>query len=34
MKKALLSLCDRLRQQAMDWSGVLHTFAVQRPWPG
>ena len=30
-KKALLSLCDRLRQQAMDWSGVLHTFAVQRP---
>ena len=30
-KKALLALCDRLRQQAMDWSGVLHTFAVQRP---
>ena len=30
-KKALLSLCDRLRQQAMDWSGILHTFAVQRP---
>ena len=30
-KKALLSLCDRLRQQAMSWSGVLHTFAVQRP---
>ena len=30
-KKALLTLCDRLRQQAMDWSGVLHTFAVQRP---
>lgn len=30
-KKAILSLCDKLRQQAMDWSGILHTFAVQRP---
>ncbi len=30
-KKAVLSLCERLRQQAMDWSGMLHTFAVQRP---
>lgn len=30
-KKAMLSLCERLRQQAMDWSGILHTFAVQRP---
>lgn len=30
-KKAILSLCERLRQQAMDWSGILHTFAVQRP---
>lgn len=30
-KKAVLSLCDKLRQQAMDWSGILHTFAVQRP---
>lgn len=30
-KKAMAKLCDRLRQQAMDWSGILHTFAVQRP---
>ena len=30
-KKAIAALCDRLRQQAMDWSGILHTFAVQRP---
>lgn len=30
-KKAILALCDKLRQQAMDWSGILHTFAVQRP---
>lgn len=30
-KKAVLSLCEKLRQQAMDWSGILHTFAVQRP---
>lgn len=30
-KKAILSLCEKLRQQAMDWSGILHTFAVQRP---
>lgn len=30
-KKAILSLCERLRQQGMDWSGILHTFAVQRP---
>lgn len=30
-KKALLTMCDKLRQQAMDWSGMLHTFAVQRP---
>ena len=30
-KKAVLGLCEKLRQQAMDWSGILHTFAVQRP---
>ena len=30
-KKAILALCDKLRQQSMDWSGILHTFAVQRP---
>lgn len=30
-KKAVAALCDRLRQQAVDWSGILHTFAVQRP---
>lgn len=30
-KKAVLALCEKLRQQAMDWSGILHTFAVQRP---
>lgn len=30
-KKAMLSLMERLRRQGMDWSGVLHTFAVQRP---
>lgn len=29
-KKAVLALCVKLRQQAMDWSGILHTFAVQR----
>ena len=30
-KKAILTLLEKLRHQAMDWSGVLHTFAVQRP---
>lgn len=30
-KKPLLTLMEKLRRQAMDWSGVLHTFAVQRP---
>jgi len=36
--KAVLSLCERLRAQGMDWSGALHTFSVQRgmkrmmPW--
>lgn len=30
-KKGLLSLCDQLRRRCMDWSGLLHTFAVQRP---
>ena len=30
-KKPLLHLCERLRAEAMDWSGALHTFAVQRP---
>lgn len=30
-KKPVLALCEKLRHQAMDWSGVLHTFAVQRP---
>lgn len=30
-KKGVLGLCGKLRQQAMDWSGILHTFAVQRP---
>lgn len=30
-KKALLTMMEKLRREAMDWSGVLHTFAVQRP---
>ena len=30
-KKPLLHLCERLRAEAMDWSGALHTFSVQRP---
>lgn len=30
-KKPLLALCEKLRHEALDWSGVLHTFAVQRP---
>ena len=30
-KKGLLKLCERLRYAGMDWSGILHTFAVQRP---
>lgn len=30
-KKAMLSLCERIRRGGMDWSGILHTFAVQRP---
>ena len=30
-KKAVLNLCEKLRQEGMDWSGVLHTFSVQRP---
>ena len=30
-KKALLHFCERLRTEAMDWSGALHTFSVQRP---
>ena len=29
-KKPLLHLCERLRAGAMDWSGALHTFSVQR----
>lgn len=29
-KKPLLHLCERLRAEAMDWSGALHTFSVQR----
>jgi len=28
--KAVLSLCERLRAEGMDWSGALHTFSVQR----
>jgi len=37
--KPLLTLCERLRTQSMDWSGALHTFFVQQPigrmitWP-
>lgn len=30
-KKGLTALCKRLRYVGMDWSGILHTFAVQRP---
>ena len=30
-KKSVAALCARLREQGMDWSGVLRTFAVQRP---
>lgn len=36
--KPLLTLCERLRSQSMDWSGALHTFSVQQamrrmmPW--
>ncbi len=30
-KKAILALCETLRRRCMDWSGLLHTFAVQRP---
>lgn len=30
-KKGILTLCDKVRQGCMDWSGILHTFAVQRP---
>lgn len=30
-KKPVLALCEKLRHEAMDWSGILHTFAVQRP---
>lgn len=30
-RKALLRLCEQLRRDGMDWSGVLHTFSVQRP---
>lgn len=29
-KAALLSLCERLSEQAMQWSGVLNTFSSQR----
>lgn len=28
---AVLSLCERLQSQAMQWSGVLNTVSVQRP---
>lgn len=30
-RKALLQLCEKLRRDGMDWSGVLNTFSVQRP---
>ncbi|MDO4482880.1 MAG: glycoside hydrolase family 127 protein [Clostridia bacterium] len=30
-KKAVLKLCERIRQEGMNWTGVLHTFSVQRP---
>lgn len=30
-KKSVAALCARLREEGMDWSGVLRTFAVQRP---
>lgn len=30
-KKGLLNLCGLLRQDSMNWSGVLHAFSVQRP---
>ena len=32
-KKALLSMMDRIRRDCMSWSGVLHTFSVQQPFP-
>ena len=30
-KKALLGLLEKLRRGSMDWSGILHTFSIQRP---
>lgn len=30
-KMAILKLCERLNSEAMVWSGVLNTIAVQRP---
>lgn len=30
-RKGLTALCKRIRWASMDWSGILHTFAVQRP---
>lgn len=30
-KKPLLRLMDKLRQESMNWAGILHTFAVQQP---
>ncbi len=30
-RKGLTSLCEKLRQLSIDWSGALHTFSVQRP---
>ncbi len=30
-RKGLTTLCEKLRQMSIDWSGALHTFSVQRP---
>jgi hypothetical protein len=30
-RKGLTTLCEKLRQLSIDWSGALHTFSVQRP---
>ncbi|MBR1685955.1 MAG: glycoside hydrolase family 127 protein [Clostridia bacterium] len=30
-KTALLSLCERLRKESINWTGVLHTYSMRRP---
>ena len=30
-KKPILSLCDKLRREAVNWTGLLQTYSIKRP---